>query len=356
MRETILLTGGCGFVGSNLAKRFLDQGLKVRIIDNLSRPGSEVNREWLASLGYGSGLEFVQGDVCNTELVRDIVKDIGIIFHLAAQVAVTTSIKQPRADLEINILGTLNVLEAARQAARPPCVVFTSTNKVYGQTADISIIEQFTRYNYADQRFGIAEDQPLDFYSPYGCSKGSADQYVRDYGRIYGVPTVVLRMSCIYGPHQFGNEDQGWVAHLLKRALEQKQIVIYGDGKQVRDILYISDLLDLFELILQNQSASAGQVFNVGGGKNNTISIWREFGLLIGHLLERPIEVRYDTWRPGDQKVYVSDIRKAQQLLGWSPKVGVEDGVRYLLEWLKEQQPITIAPLEAELKMVGQLL
>lgn len=337
MDKTILITGGCGFIGCNLAERLLKRGLRVRVFDDLSRPGSEVNRSWLESLGYRDRLTCIQRDICDAEAIAAAVEGVDAVFHLAAQVAVTTSVANPRHDFCVNALGTLNVLEGARQSPRRPLVVYSSTNKVYGETLDVPTQERPTRYDYARLPFGISEAQPLDFHSPYGCSKGSADQYVRDYGRIYGLPTVVFRQSCIYGPHQFGNEDQGWVAHFAIAALQNKPLTIYGDGKQVRDLLYIDDLLDLYELALDNPDRVAQEVFNIGGGPENTISIWQEFGPLLSELTGRTPDVRYDDWRPGDQKVYISDIRKAQRVLGWRPQVGVKDGVRQLLSWLENR-------------------
>jgi CDP-paratose 2-epimerase len=337
MSRTVLITGGCGFIGCNLAERLLCRQICVRVLDDLSRPGSEINRRWLERLGYGDALAFIQRDIRDACAVREATEGVQAVFHLAAQVAVTSSVANPRHDLEVNVLGTLNVLEAARQSTPPPLVVYTSTNKVYGEALGVPITELPTRHAYVDLPHGISEGQPLDFHSPYGCSKGSADQYVHDYARIYGLPTVVLRQSCIYGPHQFGNEDQGWVAHFAIAALEQRPLVIYGDGKQVRDVLYITDLLDLCELLLYNQDRVAGQIFNVGGGRDNTISIWQEFGPLLQRLTGRTLSVRHDDWRPGDQKVYISDIRKVRSALGWHPRVGVEDGVRRLLAWLGEQ-------------------
>lgn len=352
MSNIVLITGGCGFVGTNLAARLLKQGFVVRILDNLSRPGTEINRTWLKQLEYGSSLTFTHcNDVRDAEGVKEAVADVDCIFHLAAQVAVTTSLAHPRLDLYTNVIGTFNVLEAARHAPKPPLVVFTSTNKVYGATNEIPIVELLTRYGYADQRPGISELQALDFHSPYGCSKGSADQYVHDYGRIYGIPTVVLRMSCIYGPHQYGNEDQGWIAHFLISALNQRLITIYGDGKQVRDILHIDDLLDLFELVMNNRRIAAGQIFNVGGGETNALSIWAEFGALINRLLQRTVDVQYGPWRPGDQKVYISDISHVSQLLGWKPQIGVQSGITRTLRWLEAEK--SIVDLHTNMMAVG---
>ena len=337
MATNILVTGGCGFIGCNLVERLLQGGAQVRVFDDLSREGSAVNRRWLETLGYDDALTFIYQDVRDVQAVQEAMAGVEAVYHFAAQVAVTTSVSQPRHDFEVNTWGTLNVLEAARRLDSPPLIVFTSTNKVYGATADVSIRELETRYDYVDRPFGISEEQPLDFHSPYGCSKGSADQYVHDYARIYDLPTVVLRQSCIYGLHQFGNEDQGWVAHFVIAALRDEPITIFGDGKQVRDLLYITDLLDLFELVLENPGRVAGEIYNVGGGRERTISIWQEFGLLLSELMGREIDVSYGDWRPGDQRVYVSDIRKIRATLGWSPQVTVKDGVRRLLSWLREK-------------------
>jgi len=331
----VLITGGCGFIGTNLAARLLSRGYTVTVLDNLSRPGSEINRDWLLGLPQRHRLRIIEGDVRQLDVVENVVRDADAIFHLAAQVAVTTSVDKPREDFEVNALGTLNVLEAARLSNRCPLVVYTSTNKVYGSMEDVQIVEHPTRYAYLDLPFGISEERPLDFHSPYGCSKGCADQYVRDYSRIYGLPTVVFRMSCIYGPHQFGNEDQGWVAHFAISALNQQPIVIYGDGKQVRDVLFIDDLLDAFCRVLELGDQLSGTVFNIGGGPDNTISIWCEFSALLRDMIGYSIPVTYRDWRPGDQKVYISDIRKAKRVLGWQPKTSVVDGVKQTVEWLR---------------------
>src|SRR5262249_19630257 len=226
--------------------------------------------------------------------------------------------------------GTFEVLGAARLSGRQPVFVFTSTNKVYGGMEHIAVEEQADRFCFRDLINGVSEAQPLDFHSPYGCSKGAADQYVRDYARIYGLPTVVFRMSCIYGPHQFGNEDQGWVAHFLISALMNRPIAIYGSGKQVRDVLYVDDLVRALRMAVENIGATRGQVFNIGGGPENTLSVWHEFGGLLARLKGDEIPVRFGSWRPGDQPCYVSDIRKAERYLGWKPRVGTTTGIRLL--------------------------
>jgi len=328
-----LVTGGAGFVGSNLTKNLSDDGFEVTVLDSLARPGSERNLEWLRSVA-GPGLRVVEADVRDLDAVQAAAADADVIFHLAAQVAVTSSVDDPRSDFEVNALGTFNVLEAARASGRRPIVVFTSTNKVYGGMEDVEIAERPTRYEYAGLPTGVPESRGLDFHSPYGCSKGAADQYVRDYARIYGLPTVVFRMSCIYGPRQFGNEDQGWVAHFAIAAMDGEAITIYGDGKQVRDVLFVEDLVRAFRLAVERIDVTAGNVYNIGGGPANTISVWSEFGELLSRLAGTAIPVTFGPWRPGDQLCYVSDTRKAARDLGWEPRIGVEAGVRRLWDWV----------------------
>ncbi|MCX7918821.1 MAG: SDR family NAD(P)-dependent oxidoreductase [bacterium] len=335
MSKKILVTGGAGFIGSNLVYRLVEQGEDVTILDNLSRKGTEKNVEWLKAK-FGDQCKLIVGDIRNKEVVNQAVQGQEVIFHLAAQVAVTTSILNPREDFEINALGTLNILEAARMSNCNPILVFTSTNKVYGGLEDIKVIEQQKRYSFRDYPFGIAESRGLDFHSPYGCSKGAADQYVRDYARMYGLRTVVFRMSCIYGPRQFGNEDQGWVAHFIISSILGKPITIYGDGKQVRDILFIEDLIRAFQLAVANIDITAGQIYNIGGGPNNTVSAWLEFREYLAKLLCREIPANFSDWRPGDQKVYVSDIRKAQHDLNWHPRIEVGEGIERLYCWVIE--------------------
>ncbi|HYO78644.1 MAG TPA: NAD-dependent epimerase/dehydratase family protein, partial [Thermoanaerobaculia bacterium] len=271
----ILITGGCGFVGTNLAHRLLSEGQRVCVFDNLSRPGVERNLEWLRAT-HGDNLIVKMADVRDAGAVREAVRRASQVFHLAAQVAVTTSVGDPLADFEINARGTLNVLEAIRNSVHRPPLFFTSTNKVYGGLDDVALREERLRYTPADDAIaqnGISELRPLDFHSPYGCSKGTADQYVLDYARTYGIQAVVFRMSCIYGPHQFGTEDQGWVAHFLIRALNHQPITIYGDGKQVRDILYVDDLVNAFQLASEKIDVCSGNAFNIGGGAENTVSL-----------------------------------------------------------------------------------
>ncbi|HET6725362.1 MAG TPA: NAD-dependent epimerase/dehydratase family protein [Gammaproteobacteria bacterium] len=332
----VLITGGAGFVGTNLAARLVGEGRAVRILDNLSRPGVERNLEWLRQR-CGKSVEFIAGDTRNTRVVDRAVDGCTQIFHLAAQVAVTTSLEDPRADFDVNLGGTLNVLEAARRQPHPPGIVFTSTNKVYGELGDVALDEEQTRYcPHAAHiaRAGIDESRPLDFHSPYGCSKGGADQYILDYARCYGLPTVVFRMSCIYGPHQFGTEDQGWVAHFLIRARDGQPITIYGDGKQVRDVLFVEDLVSAFLLAESNIANLAGQAFNIGGGPKNAISLL-ELIDVIEELQGVKPRLDFAGWRTGDQPWYVSDTTRFGAATGWRPRVRMRDGIGRLHDWLE---------------------
>jgi CDP-paratose 2-epimerase len=261
------------------------------------------------------------------------------VLHYAAQVAVTTSVTNPREDFEINALGTFNLLEAVRETKSDPIVMYSSTNKVYGGMTDIRIVEKKGRYAYADYPKGISESRLLDFHSPYGCSKGTADQYMIDYQRIYGIRTVVFRQSCIYGYRQFGIEDQGWVAWFTIAAMLGKKISIYGDGKQVRDVLFIDDLLDAYEAAIKNIDRVKGQAFNIGGGYRNTMSLLELLSFL-EKFFGKKIPIKYADWRPGDQPVFVCDITKAKKLLGWEPKINPEQGVRKLYEWVKDNKKL----------------
>ncbi len=340
MKPHYLITGGAGFIGSNYVSRLLQRGEKVTILDNLSRAGAKINLEWLRETYGEKSFTLIKGDVRDSAVVSETVQDADVVVHLAAQVAVTTSVTRPREDFEINALGTFNVLEACRQSKKKPALLYASTNKVYGGMDDVAVKELETRYTYADLPHGAAETQPLDFHSPYGCSKGSGDQYVRDYYRIYGLPTVVFRQSCIYGPRQFGIEDQGWVAWFVIAALTGRPIKIYGDGKQVRDILHVDDLLNAYDLALEKIDQVAGRVFNIGGGSGHTISIWHEFGPLLEELTGEKITVSYGGWRPGDQKVYISDIRSAKEKLGWAPQIKVADGITQLVHWVEKNRQL----------------
>jgi CDP-paratose 2-epimerase len=329
----ILITGGAGFIGSHLARHFAARGDRIAVFDNLSRRGSKQNLEWLkADL---PGLEFIQGDIRNADVIAKAARERDAIFHLAAQVAVTTSVTNPREDFEINAVGTFNVLEAARTSGRKPIVMYSSTNKVYGGMEQAAVVEEGARYRFADMPQGVGEDWPLDFHSPYGCSKGCGDQYVRDYARIYGLPTVVFRQSCIYGERQFGVEDQGWLAHFIISATLGKPINIYGDGKQVRDVLYVGDLARAFEKAVDRIDSVRGEVFNIGGGPGFTLSIWTETGPILEKLFGRKLAITRGDWRPGDQRIYISGIRKAERDLEWLPEVSPEAGLARLFAWVQ---------------------
>ncbi len=333
----ILITGGAGFVGTNLAHRLLSNGQRVLVFDNLSRAGVERNLRWLQET-HGANLEVCTADVRDAEAVTRAVERSSTVFHFAAQVAVTTSLVQPIEDFEINARGTLNVLEAIRVLDSPIPLLFTSTNKVYGGLDDVALHLRDNRYEPEDATLranGISERRALDFHSPYGCSKGSADQYVLDYARTFGIPAVVFRMSCIYGAHQCGNEDQGWVAHFLLRALENETITLFGDGKQVRDILLVDDLVDAFLIARDNINRLSGQAFNIGGSARNTTSLLALIEL-IGDLCGQTPRVEFGDWRPGDQRYYVSDVEKFTSATGWSPQTDVRNGVAQLLSWLRE--------------------
>jgi len=334
--KPVLITGGAGFVGSNLAHRLLSNGQRVRLLDNLSRAGVERNLRWLIET-HGDLVDIEVPDVRNLSIVKQAVKDASQIFHFAAQVAVTSSLVDPIEDFEINARGTLNMLEAIRAADNPPPLIFTSTNKVYGNLADLQFTRQANRYLPLDESIrerGINESRPLDFHSPYGCSKGAADQYVTDYARTYRLPALVFRMSCIYGPHQYGNEDQGWVAHFVIRSMSGKPITIYGDGMQVRDILFIDDLVDAFLLAQQHMPQLAGNAFNIGGGPTNSISLLELLDLLaVVH--GGDVSVRFEDWRAADQRYYVADTSKFSRLTGWQARVPVHEGVRRLYEWIR---------------------
>jgi CDP-paratose 2-epimerase len=335
----VLITGGAGFIGSNLAHQLIMDGETVTILDNLSRRGTANNLAWLRA-NHGERFRLIQGDVRDGVAVAQAARDQQVIYHLAAQVAVTTSVTEPRHDFEVNALGTFNVLEAARRVSDNPILIFTSTNKVYGGMEDVAVAEQPTRYAFRDLPEGISESRPLDFHSPYGCSKGAADQYVRDYARIYGLRSVVFRMSCIYGTRQFGNEDQGWVAHFLISAALGRPISIYGDGKQVRDLLFVQDLIEAFKQATRQSDRTAGQVYNIGGGMANTLSVWGEFKEILRSLTGREIPVTYGEWRSGDQPVYVSDTTKAREDFGWSPQISLEEGIRRLWDWVCQNKDL----------------
>ena len=320
--QRVLVTGGAGFIGTNLGAALRAQGCTVTVLDNFSRRGTRDNLAWLQRQALPGRLRVIEGDVRHAATVAAAVAGQQAIYHLAAQVAVTEAFRDPRADFEVNLGGTLNVLEAARRAGGRPLVLYTSTNKVYGALPEA-----------AGQAAGVNEQQPLDLHSPYGCSKGAADQYVRDYGRSFGLPTVVFRMSCIYGPHQFGTEDQGWVAHFVLALRAGRPITLYGDGHQIRDLLYVDDLVAA--LLGVGARRPLGRVFNVGGGPANAVSL-----LEVLRLLEPRVggaaALRYAAVRPGDQPYYVSDTRALQQAIGWRPRTGVAAGLGRLWDWAAE--------------------
>lgn len=336
-----VVTGGAGFIGTNVADRLVREGWRVRVIDNLAREGVLHNVDW-QHREHRERISLEIADVRDARAMEHAVQGAQAVFHFAAQVAVTTSLIEPGEDFDVNARGTLNVLEAVRKQPNPPFVLFTSTNKVYGDLGDIRLERAGRRYEPCDPRIrakGIGEDRPVDFHSPYGCSKGAADQYVLDYGRSYGFDSTVFRMSCIYGPHQFGNEDQGWVAHFLIRALQGKPITLYGDGYQVRDILFVDDLVDAMLMAYKQRDRTRGEAFNLGGGPQNTTSLV-ELLETISALTSEKVVTRSEDWRTGDQRYYVSDTSKAARVLGWSPKVSVTAGVRHLADWLKESSPL----------------
>lgn len=338
MKKHYLVTGGAGFIGSNYVHRLLKRGEKVTIYDNFARAGAPRNAGWLKKEFGESAFTLVRGDVRDADKIAETARSADVIVHLAGQVAVTTSVTDPRDDFEANALGTFNVLEAARLSGRNPIFIYASTNKVYGGMEEVELFEEQTRWRYKDLVNGCPESQPLDFHSPYGCSKGTGDQYVRDYARIYGLRSVVFRQSCIYGPRQFGIEDQGWVAWFIIAATLKRTLTIYGDGKQVRDILYVDDLLNAYDLAVEKIDTAAGQVYNMGGGPGNVMSIWAEFGPRLEQLTGAPIQVARGDWRPGDQRVFYADVSKAERDLGWRPSVNVEQGVRRLFDWVQENK------------------
>lgn len=335
----LLITGGAGFIGVNSAAHFANKGHDVVIFDNLSRVGSEKNLEWITGK---CKLKFIKGDIRRFDDVKRVIRDSGpfdLVLHLAAQVAVTTSVTDPRDDFEINALGTFNLLEAVREHNPEAVMIYSSTNKVYGEMVDLEIVLNNGRYSYKETKNGVNESYNLDFHSPYGCSKGAADQYCRDYHRIYGLKTIVLRQSCIYGYRQFGIEDQGWVAWFSIATAFGKPVTIYGDGKQVRDVLFIDDLLKVFELTYENSDHLAGMVFNIGGGPQNTLSL-QELIRQLQDLCGKTISVTFDDWRPGDQKIFVGDVSLAEEKIGWKPTVKPEKGVEKLFHWIIDNKSL----------------
>lgn len=336
--KSILITGGAGFIGVHSARHFQKQGWNVTVLDNLSRKGTLENLKWLEA---ECPIKFTRADVRDKEGTERIVAEArpDLVLHLAGQVAVTTSVEQPRADFETNALGTLNMLEAVRQKSPQSFFIYASTNKVYGRMEDLGVVERNGRYEYADLLNGVDEDRPLDFHSPYGCSKGAADQYTIDYSRIYGLHTVTFRQSCIYGTRQFGVEDQGWVAWFTIAAVLEKPITIYGDGKQIRDVLHVGDLVRLYESAYTHRAKASGQAFNIGGGPGNTMSL-RELVGQLEQTIGKTIPLKWSAWRPGDQPVFVCNVSKAEKLLGWRPSTAAPAGVNELFDWAQSNRQL----------------
>lgn len=338
MSKNILITGGAGFIGVNTAKFYLDKNENVTILDNFSRKGSRENLIFLKSLKKNN-LKIIEHDIrIENRKLDNLVGNSDIIFHLAAQVAVTASVLNPKEDFDINALGTLNMLEACRKSTNKPIFIYSSTNKVYGNLEYLKIQKTSKRYKFKDLNFGVSEESPVDFHSPYGCSKGAADQYVRDYSRIFGLKSIVFRQSCIYGPHQFGVEDQGWIAWFLIAIMLDKKITVYGDGMQVRDLLYIDDLINAYDLAIKNIEKTKGNIYNIGGGENNSISVWLELESILNKLFGKKIKVKFETERPGDQKIFITDFRKAKKDFNWFPKITYEKGIKLLYEWILENK------------------
>lgn len=337
MSKCVLITGGAGFIGVNVAAYYIKKGAEIIIFDNLSRKGANLNLKWLRNQG---NFNFIKGDVADYKKITDILKknrNINIVFHEAAQTAVTISIKNPRQDFDDNALGTFNLLEAIRNYSKDSILIYASTNKVYGALESLDTKEKESRYEFKNPKFkkGISENYPLDFHSPYGCSKGAADQYVRDYSRIFGLKTIVFRQSCIYGPRQFGFEDQGWVAWFIIASLLKKPLTIYGNGKQVRDLLYVDDLISVYDLAIKKINKANGKIYNVGGGPQNTLSLLELINQL-EKFLGYKIEYSFSEIRPGDQKIFIADISKVKKDLGWQPKININKGIKKLFNWISQ--------------------
>ncbi len=333
--KTILITGGCGFIGINAARYFMENKWQVILLDNLSRRGADKNLVWLTSLGT---VECITADIRDQKTIEDIFKRsrFDVILHLAAQVAVTTSIQNPREDFEINAWGTFNILDVMRCYQKEALLIYASTNKVYGKMDDLGIVERGNRYAYKNSP-GVDESRALDFHSPYGCSKGAGDQYVIDHARIYNLRATSFRQSCIYGPRQFGIEDQGWVAWFTIAAVLGKKITIYGDGKQVRDILHVRDLILAYQKAIDQPERVAGKAFNVGGGEDNVISLF-ELIALLEEKLNKKIPLSFEDWRAGDQPVFICSLEKMKKTLGWKPQTGVPEGIAELIEWVQDNK------------------
>jgi CDP-paratose 2-epimerase len=343
MTGPVLVTGGAGFIGCNIADRLARDGHDVIILDALARPGVEANLAWLKARHPGR-ITAIIGDIRDEDQVARATRDATAVFHMAAQVAVTTSLVDPVDDFEINIRGTLLLLESLRRRGARVPVIFASTNKVYGDLADVALARDDDAWLPADPAIraaGISEARPLDFHTPYGVSKGAADQYVLDYARSYGMPAAVLRMSCIYGPRQMGTEDQGWVAHFLIRALEGRAITIYGDGAQVRDICHVDDAVAAYMAAWQRIDTISGRAFNLGGGPANAISL-RQLLQHIEALLGRRVELAFEDWRAGDQRYFVADARALRAALDLPAPRGWRDGLADLATWLAEARGLEL--------------
>ncbi len=340
-QRPILVTGGAGFIGSNLADRLAGLGRTVIVYDALARPGVGANLEWLRRR-HGSRVIPMVADIRDRDKLDDAVAQADAVFHMAAQVAVTTSMADPSHDFDVNLLGTFNMLEAVRRQPDPPSLVFASTNKVYGNLADIDLVRDGEAYLPEDAHLrarGIGEDRPLSFYTPYGCSKGAADQYVLDYARSYGIAACVLRMSCIYGPRQLGTEDQGWLAHFLYSVLAGRPVSIYGDGRQVRDVLYVDDAVDAYIAAWRRIGQVSGAAFNLGGGPANAVTLLQVLAE-IGKITGRAPDLRFADWRPGDQRYFVADTSRARQALGLETAVDWRDGLRRLAAWIETERQV----------------
>lgn len=334
-----LITGGCGFLGSNIAASVVARGHEVTVFDNLSRHGSTVNLDWLRCQG---AVRFVHGDIRNPSEVLQVIKDSAaeVLFHLAGQVAMTTSMRNPRLDFEINALGSLNVLEAVRQVSPETAVIYSSTNKVYGDLGSLVCQEVDRRYVLPERPYGIDEDSPLNFHSPYGCSKGAADQYMLDYARVFGLNTVVFRHSSMYGGRQFATYDQGWIGWFCAQMVHQAAdaaapaFTISGNGKQVRDVLHAKDMVELYVSAGDEVDQIRGRAFNIGGGMANSLSILELLDFLGAELGVRA-RVEHLPVRESDQRVFVANLSRIQSLLGWSPQIGWQEGLRKMLVWVK---------------------
>jgi CDP-paratose 2-epimerase len=335
-----IVIGGAGFIGINCAQRLQADDQQVVVVDDLSRHGTQANLDWLGEQGE---FTFIKADIRVSEAMDALFAEHGdceSVIHLAGQTAVTKSVQQPREDFEINALGTFNILDALRRAEIKPLLIYASSNKVYGELEGLAVEERDTRYAFRGLPYGVPETQALDFHTPYGCSKGAGEQYILGFARIYDIPAVVFRQSCIYGLRQLGVEDQGWLAWFVIAAQLGRPITVYGNGKQLRDILFVDDLIEAYLRAIERKDVAAGKVYNIGGGPANTVSIWREFGPILEELKGAPVATEQAEWRPGDQPAYISDVRRVQTELGWRPKVAVHDGVGRLYDWVADNSDL----------------